>query len=255
MQRQILSSNLDLFKAIKGGSNNFGVVTRFDIEKFEQGPLWGGILAFPFDQLPQLMQRLEAFTIASGNGEDDSASMEATVAFNASGGISTGWIGAHTNAKPYPSIFKNFTDIEPQLAHSLRTANLSNLMYEAGAGLQNEVRWFMATLTFGTDAAFHTDLVALCQRIFQIPTKSQATYYFVLEPLTRAFTKRSALRGGNALGLDGKRELILLDFSGAWTDPADDAAIDVALNKFFDEATALAKSRGQHREFIYIGYA
>jgi hypothetical protein len=34
--------NSDLWYALKGGSNNFGVVTRFDFQTFAQGDLWGG---------------------------------------------------------------------------------------------------------------------------------------------------------------------------------------------------------------------
>jgi hypothetical protein len=36
-----------LFQALKGGSNNFGVVTRFDLYAFEQGDLWGGVVTYP----------------------------------------------------------------------------------------------------------------------------------------------------------------------------------------------------------------
>ena len=47
------SSSPDLYKALKGGSNNFGVVTRFDMKSFESGPFWGGTVAYPISTLPQ----------------------------------------------------------------------------------------------------------------------------------------------------------------------------------------------------------
>lgn len=34
--------NQDLFTALKGGGNNFGIVTRFDVQAFDQGEMWGG---------------------------------------------------------------------------------------------------------------------------------------------------------------------------------------------------------------------
>ena len=37
--------NPDLFKALKGGSANFGIVTRFDMQAFEVPELWGGLVS------------------------------------------------------------------------------------------------------------------------------------------------------------------------------------------------------------------
>ena len=38
-------SHPDLLRALKGGWANFGIVTRFDLESFPAGPVWGGIRA------------------------------------------------------------------------------------------------------------------------------------------------------------------------------------------------------------------
>jgi hypothetical protein len=32
---------------LKGGSANFGIVTRFDVQSFKAGNLWGGTMAYP----------------------------------------------------------------------------------------------------------------------------------------------------------------------------------------------------------------
>lgn len=40
------NENSDLFKALKGGGSNFGVVTRFDMQAFDTGLLWGGLVTY-----------------------------------------------------------------------------------------------------------------------------------------------------------------------------------------------------------------
>lgn len=45
------TSNADLHKALKGGSGNFGIVTRFDLNSWKQDKIWGGIMIHsPFQQ-------------------------------------------------------------------------------------------------------------------------------------------------------------------------------------------------------------
>lgn len=38
--------NQDLWVALKGGGNNLGIVTRVEMNVFEQGPMWGGKLFY-----------------------------------------------------------------------------------------------------------------------------------------------------------------------------------------------------------------
>lgn len=50
---QVVNSNAkqnpDLFKALKGGSGNFGIVTRFDFAAFPAGKLYGGMSTATWD--------------------------------------------------------------------------------------------------------------------------------------------------------------------------------------------------------------
>jgi FAD/FMN-containing dehydrogenase len=54
------TSNANLFVALKGGLNNFGIVTRFDLEIFEQGPMWGGVIIYPNSSDEALLDTLTA---------------------------------------------------------------------------------------------------------------------------------------------------------------------------------------------------
>lgn len=54
-------SNADLYKALKGGSNNFGVVTRLDLRAIPQGEFWGGVAFYNSSLIPALLDNLSAF--------------------------------------------------------------------------------------------------------------------------------------------------------------------------------------------------
>jgi FAD/FMN-containing dehydrogenase len=47
-------SNPDLFWAMRGGGNNFGIITRFDVEAIPKGDMWGGPINYDLSQLETL---------------------------------------------------------------------------------------------------------------------------------------------------------------------------------------------------------
>ncbi|KAF8813148.1 FAD-binding domain-containing protein [Phlegmacium glaucopus] len=50
----------DLFKGLKGGGNNFGIVTRFDLETHEQQEVYGGILKYKKEQVNDVKNVIES---------------------------------------------------------------------------------------------------------------------------------------------------------------------------------------------------
>lgn len=42
----------DLYFALRGGGNQFGVVTRFELDTYAQGPIWGGHSFYLLDDIP-----------------------------------------------------------------------------------------------------------------------------------------------------------------------------------------------------------
>ncbi|QBZ57630.1 hypothetical protein PoMZ_02563 [Pyricularia oryzae] len=62
------NENADLYRALKGGSNNFGVVTRFDLNIFKTpATFWGNSAAFPFSASPKVISAMQNFVTVFGN--------------------------------------------------------------------------------------------------------------------------------------------------------------------------------------------
>ncbi|KAI3329680.1 hypothetical protein F4824DRAFT_516653 [Ustulina deusta] len=63
-------NHTDLFKALKGGSNNFGVVTNITMNAIESDKIWGGLNFFPKQVEPDAIAALVDFTANCSKDED-----------------------------------------------------------------------------------------------------------------------------------------------------------------------------------------
>lgn len=50
----------DLWKALRGGSNNFAIVTAVTLKTHAQGPFWGGQTFHKIEQRQEIFQNLES---------------------------------------------------------------------------------------------------------------------------------------------------------------------------------------------------
>lgn len=76
MPREVVNANADensdLFQVLKGGGPNFGIVTRFDMQAFEAGNLWGGTVTYPKSVGQQHIEAYHAWTDNVNNYPDGS---------------------------------------------------------------------------------------------------------------------------------------------------------------------------------------
>ncbi|KAK8047712.1 hypothetical protein PG996_015776 [Apiospora saccharicola] len=64
------STHADLFQALKGGSNNFGIVTSFVMPTIPSDRVWGGIAATPASATSQVLSAMYGFTEKQGGFPD-----------------------------------------------------------------------------------------------------------------------------------------------------------------------------------------
>lgn len=128
------SEHADLFHALRGGSNNFGIVTRLTFQTFRQGRLWAGVLLHPLETKDDQIRAFDNY--CGGSTFDPHASLLQSFGLSAERG--TGCVNSivYTKAEADPEVFKPFTAIQPVYMNTLRELSLMELTVEQDA--QNE---------------------------------------------------------------------------------------------------------------------
>lgn len=242
----------DLFRALKGGANNFGVVTRFDLAAFPQGEILQGPISSPFSEREAVFK---AFANLAGSlNYDPYASLVTGLTWLPS----TGWgnvttTAAYTKPATSPPAFKEFIAV-PNTTSSLKLSKLSAIANETAPPLWE---WTFHTATYGVSASLLNKITASFNKTMSttaIPSLILWTY--ALEPLPTAITQYGDKKGGNSLGtsLQAGNSVVLL-LTGIWNSTADDVLVAQTANKMLKDANRIAKGMGLLREFQYINYA
>ena len=122
-------SNSDLFQALKGGSNNFGVVTRFDFYAFKQDKLWGGVVVYPNTTTAQ---QIPAFVNFNNHIADDPYGSVITFWEYSSFVGANVVVNAYEYTKPVVNAppFQEYLSIPGNISSDMRLTNLSDLTAE-----------------------------------------------------------------------------------------------------------------------------
>lgn len=104
--------NPDLFWALKGGSSNFGIVTRFDVKTFPLREVYGGQSTFSPQYIDQFLDATSSYSLPGGGSDDIDSSYGATVNVDMGTGMIT-LLGAciRVGSDPNPAAFANYTRI------------------------------------------------------------------------------------------------------------------------------------------------
>jgi hypothetical protein len=123
------TSHPELFQALKGGQNNFGIVTRFDLKTFPQGQFWGGAIQYP-DAANDA--QFEAFTKFKGpNNYDPHVEIEQTFIYYGSfGSFFSSNNMFYTKPIVNASGLDYFTKIQPQTSSTMRISNTTDFATE-----------------------------------------------------------------------------------------------------------------------------
>ncbi|KAK6531739.1 hypothetical protein TWF694_002914 [Orbilia ellipsospora] len=255
------NTNSDLFKALKGGSSNFGIVTRFDLRTWPSNGIYSGQFMFTnqndFPALYDFTYRyhsslaltdvtthvISAFVYVAGFGHIG--------AFTAFRNIAT--------ATPGPSL-QPLLDINPsvtsQAGLAVRPYGQQCILLGSGdvTGLRQDMRDFSAYIS----ASMYKDMWNIWNTNvaskFSTVAGFQGTIAF--QPITTTNIAAGKAAGGNSLGLDNNTgTMAIINLTHQWSNSANDAAILAALDSTLALLVSYAKSKGIYHPYYYLNYA
>ncbi|KAH8816535.1 FAD binding domain protein [Xylogone sp. PMI_703] len=246
------SSNSDLLKALKGGSNNFGVVTRFDLATFPQGPIVAGSLSHPITEREAVFK---AFTeIADAPDYDIYASLVTGFLFASA---NKQWSIGSTPAYTKPDLNASFYDPLTSIPNVGDTRQITNLSIVSNENNTPPLNWAFFTGTYGVSAPLMSQIFdTLNNTIYPFDIPGNITWSIAFEPLPTVITKFGAEKGGNSLGTDpsdGNAFVMLL--SPLWPSTESNPLVISACEKMMTQINELAHNMGLLHKFQYINYA
>ncbi|KAL9128617.1 MAG: hypothetical protein Q9217_002751, partial [Psora testacea] len=246
----------DLTKALRGGSNNFGIITRFDLHTFSQGKLWGGDVVYNGSVTPELLSAFVDFG-AQEHYDEYAALFIAHTYLSTVGQYFAVATPIYTKPVVNPPVFTPFTRIQPQITNNLRIDVLGSYTNVTESAAATGKRNAFITVTFKNDLSFLTDAVAWWRlNAAGLANVSGLTYTMLNQHLLPIVISKTEGLGGNSLGLDATDgPLILSLLSITWTDSADDATVMTAATKLIKQIEDAAKSQGLYHAFKYLNYA
>ncbi|PIA90436.1 Bifunctional solanapyrone synthase [Cercospora beticola] len=255
----------DLWKALRGGSNNFGIATAITLRTHDQGPFWGGQTFHRIEQREEIFQRLENLI----EDYDQHTHFLTTMVIN--GEMRSWFIGNSyqcTQSNPHvalaarPRPFERLLDLKRHPVFpgtptdSLRIGNMTSYSREYASLLKEKKRWTFASISFGNSARMMEEFWQLTFKAVK-PFLGISSFQLSIsyQPIP---TRSSSDPNLNSLGLlHSQGPMFNVHFAlGVGNETAHlDHAITSAVKALFEKAEEVASSWGLQRDYVQMTYA
>jgi FAD/FMN-containing dehydrogenase len=256
------TSHTDLFRALKGGSGNFGIVTCIKMKTFEySGKMWGGTLFHKTDEATRSkLFNYYADSYATSAADSKAHWIHSWSFVNAL--VVKIWavtsnIQHASDTTSTPDIFKPITGSDVTLFSTAKASKLTEQAQQMADLNPAGSRQLFATLTFRNSAAFMEEFYKLAEaNVQEIRNTLGLEFTISFQSIPYAAHKQSAAAGGNSLGLEDERDdLVVALLTATWTLGLDDAAVNRVAKNLFTQGHVHAEELGVAKKFMYLNYA
>lgn len=239
---------------MKGGANNFGIVTKFTITALPIPYISTTIQTFNESAIPAFIEA--TVNMAENDPADIAAGSVISVTYNqTTGEIVPSLLGVQEGTESPPSRFANFSAIPSTL-----TLNNALTPIEWHSQLDSSNQMMRVQFAHKTMKPNTTQLTKIYEAwktaVDEISDVEGLLPTFVMNVLPASAASVAKNNGvGNTWGLDGDQSWILFQFSTGWANAVDDLRMTNWAQKLIDYWHLQNQALNLSSEFIYMGDA
>jgi hypothetical protein len=247
------TSSSDLYKALKGGGNNFGIVTRFTLKTYAIGGVWGGIRYYAPDHFPALISAFAQYQL--GPQDPDASIMIQAPLTNSSFGILLNI--AYARPIVNPPAFDAFKNI-PIALDSTSIRSYSSLISGASSPDIGQLpRWDWRTATLAANATLYNqayNITTMAPELQSLSKLQSSTFVFNLQPIPVQTIKAAKALGGNSLGLSEEPQ-VWVQYLMAWWHEEDDQKAYALTKAIMDRVDRAAEKANDSLDYVFMNDA
>ncbi|KAJ4302920.1 hypothetical protein N0V90_001811 [Kalmusia sp. IMI 367209] len=260
------TENADLWKAVKSGSNNFGIVTQFTARTIPATKVWSGFTYHLYNQADKALTAFHTYvnrvTVKGPDSLYDERACGPITAFAYVQPLNMRLVGVHmAHTKPttdgkWPEAWKS------SHSHLWRLWSSCKVETHEGASVQligsnpNGKRQCQATITIKNDAATLIALRGIWREVTSDPRMRKIKnlgFSLVLQPLLQSWATKG---DPNVMGLDPEGDpLVIVLLCAMWTEAVDDVVAELLTRGALAKMEEEAERKGTGHRYRFINYA
>ncbi|KAF2796778.1 FAD-binding domain-containing protein [Melanomma pulvis-pyrius CBS 109.77] len=245
----------DLFWALKGSSNNFGIVTRYDLKTHKQGKIFGFDRAWAPTSMSKFSEAMTSWMAPGGGHEDKKgALMPSTQYTPASDRLDPSLVAVYDAPVENPAAFKNFTDIANFTDLGTGVQNLTSLVRQT-IGYQARVfrwKWYVTSIKFSNET-MPIVIDTMVDVAKELIPQFNGFVGTAEEPITADHLAAARANGGDPMDLDPANGGVFFAlYYAAYTDPADDDKAENYLQTLISRVESTTKAKGLYYPYYFF---
>ncbi|KAI4224938.1 MAG: hypothetical protein L6R36_004297 [Xanthoria steineri] len=243
--------NTDLWWALKGGGNNFGVVTAFSLSTHPIHEVWGGVKVYSYNNTPAVLSAMSQYQ--SEPNKDPYANL-ITQIYTTNSSIGVVLTMVYLKPEIAPAAFAPFYSI-PTVLDTTKIQTFSQVMGGQSVPAIPRFDWFTTTFQPSNSLYQHlNNIITTAPELKTLISVTAGALALAFQPISASVVHAGNARGGNALGLQPVNQTwFALDTSHF--SPADDAVAHNATRGIHERIETLTRSNGSYLPYLFMNDA